>query len=79
MGTCSVIESALTQMTHYLDDVVRRRERDPQEDLVSELVRASTDSDSLTREELSVALAFLAVGSVVMLQGGGRRGWQAGR
>ncbi|MGA8255960.1 MAG: cytochrome P450 [Nocardioides sp.] len=50
------IESALSGLSSYLDEVVADRRRSPRNDLVSTLVAA----DELNDRELSVALVFLA-------------------
>lgn len=55
------IEAALEGLYGYVDKVVRARMSEPTDDLVSTLVRASSEDDGrLTREELGVALVFLA-------------------
>jgi cytochrome P450 len=54
------IEAALTGLASYVDEVVADRRTHPRDDLVSTLVRAADDGESLTDHELSVALVFLA-------------------
>jgi cytochrome P450 len=55
------IEAALQGLYGYVDDVVEKRLAAPADDLVSALVRASTEEDGrLSRDELGVALVFLA-------------------
>lgn len=54
------IEAALEGLTGYLDEVVRDREANPRDDLVTTLLQASTDEGRLTREELNTSLVFLA-------------------
>lgn len=55
------IEAALEGLYGYVDDVVEKRLAAPADDLVSTLVRASTEEDGrLSRDELGVALVFLA-------------------
>lgn len=55
-----VIEKALTELSDYLADVVRRREEEPGDDLISTLIQESGADGRLSRHELGVALAFLA-------------------
>lgn len=60
-----VIEKALTELVAHLDAVVADREVNPREDLVTTLVQAQQGDEDhpdgkLSRQELSVALAFLA-------------------
>jgi cytochrome P450 len=54
------IEDALTGLAGYVEEVVVDRRANPREDLVTTLVRAASDGESLTDHELSVALVFLA-------------------
>lgn len=55
------IEAALEGLTGYVDEVVAQRLAHPTDDLVSTLVQASSEEDGrLTRDELDVALVFLA-------------------
>jgi cytochrome P450 len=55
------IESALDGLYGYIDEVVEQRLVEPRDDLVSTLIRASNEDDGqLSREELGVALVFLA-------------------
>ncbi len=55
------IEAALDAMYGHLDRVVAARIAEPRDDLVSTLIAASTAEDGrLSREELGVALVFLA-------------------
>ena len=55
-----VIEKALTELSDYLADVVRRREEEPGDDLISALIQESGADGRLSRHDLGVALAFLA-------------------
>lgn len=64
-----VIEKALSELVAHLDAVVADREVNPRDDLVTTLVQAQHDDTegsaggkrgTLSRQELSVALAFLA-------------------
>ncbi|QBX54906.1 cytochrome P450 [Nocardioides seonyuensis] len=55
------IEAALDGLYGFVDELVARRLEEPADDLVSTLIAASTAEDGrLTREELSVAVVFLA-------------------
>lgn len=55
------IEAALTGLHGYVDEVIADRMRNPADDLVTTLLQASTAEDGrLTRDELGVALVFLA-------------------
>ena len=54
------IEAALEGLTGYLERVVAERRAAPRDDLVTTLVRAADDGETLTDRELSVALVFLA-------------------
>ncbi|GAA5152120.1 cytochrome P450 [Nocardioides marinquilinus] len=54
------IEAALDGLLGYVDEVVADRTAHPRDDLVSDLVRATTEGDRLSRDELGVALVFLA-------------------
>lgn len=55
------IEAALDGLYGYIDAVVEQRLEQPADDLVSTLIRASTQDDGqLSRHELGVALVFLA-------------------
>lgn len=55
------IEAALDGLYGYVDAVVEQRLAEPTDDLVSTLVRASSEEDGrLSRHELGVALVFLA-------------------
>ena len=55
------IEAALEGLYGYVDEVVEQRLAAPQDDLVTTLIQASNDEDGrLTRDELGVALVFLA-------------------
>ncbi len=55
-----VIERALDELREHLEDVVADRLAHPREDLVTTLVQAQNEDGRLTRQELSVALVFLA-------------------
>jgi cytochrome P450 len=54
------IEAALDGLSGYLEEVVADRQAQPRDDLVTTLVQASDHGDRLSRQELSVALVFLA-------------------
>ncbi len=54
------IEAALEGLTGYVDAVVADRRAHPRDDLVTTLLRAHEDDDTLTARELSVGLVFLA-------------------
>ncbi len=54
------IEAALEGLTRYVDEVVADRREHPQDDLVTTLVHAHSEDETLTERELSVALVFLA-------------------
>lgn len=54
------IEAALQGLTDYIDEVIADRRTHPRDDLVTTLLTAHEDDDSLTRRELSVSLVFLA-------------------
>lgn len=54
------IEAALDGLHGYLDDVVVDRLAHPRDDLVSTLVQAQDSDGRLSRDELGVALVFLA-------------------
>lgn len=53
------IEAALEGLRGHLDEVVAARQAQPRDDLVSTLVQAQ-EADGLSRDELGVALVFLA-------------------
>lgn len=59
-GDLPRIEAALEGLTGYVDAVVADRRAHPREDLVTTLLRAHEDDDTLTARELGVALVFLA-------------------
>ncbi len=54
------IETALTGLTAYVDEVVADRAAHPREDLVTTLLQAHEGEARLSRRELSVSLVFLA-------------------
>ena len=54
------IEAALTGLAAYVEEVVADRRAHPRDDLVTTLVGAARDGESLTDQELWVALVFLA-------------------
>lgn len=54
------IEAALEGLTGYIEKVIEERMLHPKDDLVTTLVQAHEDGDTLNRRELSVALVFLA-------------------
>jgi cytochrome P450 len=54
------IEAALAGLAGYVEEAVVERRTHPRDDLVTKLVQAASDGESLTERELSVALVFLA-------------------
>ena len=54
------IEAALEGLTGYIENVIEDRMLTPRDDLVTTLVQAHEDGETLNRRELSVALVFLA-------------------
>lgn len=54
------IEAALAGLTGYVEQVVDDRAAQPRADLVTTLLQAQTDDGQLSRDELVVALVFLA-------------------
>ncbi|UNK70804.1 cytochrome P450 [Microbacterium sp. H1-D42] len=54
------IEAALEGLTGYIEKVIEDRMLTPRDDLVTTLVQAHEDGETLNRRELSVALVFLA-------------------
>ncbi|MDL9978092.1 cytochrome P450 [Microbacterium sp. ASV49] len=54
------IEAALEGLTGYIEEVIADRQVNPRDDLVTALVTAQEEGESLSRRELSVALVFLA-------------------
>lgn len=58
------IETALSGLYDYVDEVIADRGQHPGDDLVTGLLEASTTEGRLTREELRVTLVFLAFGGM---------------
>lgn len=56
------IEAALAGLYGYVDELVARRRREPRDDFVTALVRASADSDRLSDDELRDGLVLLIFG-----------------
>lgn len=54
------IERALQGLTDYVEAVIAQRHAEPRDDLVTTLLMAHQDDQTLSRRELSVALVFLA-------------------
>jgi cytochrome P450 len=52
-------DPAAAEMRDYLADLVARRRKDPQDDLISALVAAEADGDRLTEDELLTMAALL--------------------
>ncbi|MEM9726326.1 MAG: cytochrome P450 [Pseudomonadota bacterium] len=50
----AVTRAAAEEMADYFDDMVRARRKDPQDDLVSELIAAEVEGQRLTDEEITV-------------------------
>ncbi len=59
-GDLPRIEAALEGLSGYVGGVIAARRAEPQDDLVGTLVAAHDDDDTLTEDELNVALVFLA-------------------
>ncbi|MBL5973377.1 MAG: cytochrome P450 [Candidatus Leucobacter sulfamidivorax] len=54
------IEAALEGLAGYIEKVIEDRAAHPRDDLVTTLLQAHEDDDTLSRRELSVSLVFLA-------------------
>lgn len=54
------IEAALEGLAGYIEQVIEDRAVHPRDDLVTTLLQAHEDDDTLSRHELSVSLVFLA-------------------
>lgn len=53
---------AVAELTHYLEDMVQRRSREPGEDLISGLATAVVDGERLTLEEITSTCRLLLIG-----------------
>ncbi|HYO66586.1 MAG TPA: cytochrome P450 [Archangium sp.] len=56
------MHNSLAEMTHYLQEVIEARRRHPQDDLVTDLIRAELDGQLLSSSELLEFLALLLTG-----------------
>ncbi|MFM9106280.1 MAG: cytochrome P450 [Chloroflexota bacterium] len=57
-GQQAAVQQRLAEFAEYLKDLFERRRRDPREDLISELVRAEEDGDTLSADEL-LSMVFI--------------------
>lgn len=55
-------QKAMLEMRDYLEVIIDQRRRDPQDDLITELVQAEAQGDRLTRDELFGMCVALLVG-----------------
>lgn len=55
-------QKAMLEMRDYLEVIIEQRRRDPQDDLITELVQAEAEGDRLTRDELFGMCVALLVG-----------------
>ena len=67
-------ESAMVELCEYIRDLAKERRQEPREDMISDLVLATDEDDSMTNDEIMLVVAALVAAGTETTTIGGTRG-----